>query len=100
MASEDHFFCYINTEEKYVEVLGMEENSLALYITDRTLRHGEHIPPDNTPTVVTFPGGFTVEASGGRYAIRVIGVQRPSGAGSEDGDLFYDGEGSTSNEDA
>ncbi len=76
---ESSFIVYINTVEKYAGVSSFDDRSVSLFVDEDTRRYGELVgtAQDSKFTVVRFPDEWIVEASPGRYSVRLIGVRRP-----------------------
>lgn len=75
--SPDACFLYLNTLEKYAAVLCPEDNTVVLYCDDRTRRGGDLTGEGTNFTQVSLPDGWAVQASRGRYSVRIIGVKLP-----------------------
>lgn len=83
---EDHFLVYLSLREKraVAEVVMSNPTVLTLRANEHTLRAArdgdtyEEIDLSGKSTVVTFPPGWSVEASVSRYTCQVVGVRTPA----------------------
>lgn len=83
--ADDHFVVYFSLREKraVAEVVMSNPTVIALRANEHTLRAAEDgdsyekIDLDGKSTLITFPVGWTVEASVSRYTCCVVGVRTP-----------------------